>query len=154
MMPECRCRTDSTDYRQKCRCWTSFSPVFRHLYIIYDFSISYSKNNTISSCLWPWRVYRFPLPEVWTCTGYPSHHHHQQLFYNIGLSGIQSVRNSNEQKYRCRNQSGKNVKEFLRIWNLNVYSQVHHLLVSRFDRTGSHAVAFDDFIRCCLCPKL
>jgi hypothetical protein len=36
-----------------------------------DFSISYSKNNTISSCLWTCRVCPCPLPAVWTCRVHP-----------------------------------------------------------------------------------
>jgi hypothetical protein len=47
MMPECRYGTDGADYRKKCRCRssrTNFSPAF-----IYDFSISHSKKNTIST---------------------------------------------------------------------------------------------------------
>jgi hypothetical protein len=44
LMPECRCRTN-------------FSPAFWHLHM--TFSISYSKNNTISSCLWTCRAYHF-----------------------------------------------------------------------------------------------
>ena len=34
--------------------------------------------------------------------------------------------------------------------NRTFFAQVHHLLLSRFDRSGAHAVAFDDFICCCL----
>jgi hypothetical protein len=47
LMPESRCRTEAADNRKKCRCRTNFSPAFK-----YDFAVSYSKNNTISSCLW------------------------------------------------------------------------------------------------------
>ncbi len=90
----------------------------------YDFSISYSKINTITNWLWtcPCRVYHFwtfhclpfgralhghwatpppphpPTLAVWTCSVYP--------FFksrNVGLYGIQSVRYRNYQKCRCRN---------------------------------------------------
>jgi hypothetical protein len=61
LMPECRCRTEEADCRKKCRCRTNFRPAFRPF--TYDFSIWYSKNNTISSCLWTCRVYNFPLPK-------------------------------------------------------------------------------------------
>ncbi len=49
MMPECRCQTEVVGYRKKCRCRSIFCgiPVFT-----YDFSTSYSKNNTSSSRLW------------------------------------------------------------------------------------------------------
>jgi hypothetical protein len=40
----------------------------------------------------------------------PFHHHQQQLFLNVGLSGIQSVRSRNEQKFRCRNQFGSEIR--------------------------------------------
>ncbi len=69
LRPEYRCRTEAADYRKKCRCRTNLSPVyqFRHLH---DFSMAYSKNNTIShvqgKALWTFT----------TCTlQYPFHHH-------------------------------------------------------------------------------
>ncbi len=86
----------------------------------YDFSISYSKNTTISCCpltckinhFWTFPYLQFgralylvslsppPPLAVWTCRVYP--------FFkcrNVGLSGMQSVRYWNKQKCRCRNQS-------------------------------------------------
>ncbi len=89
LLPECRCRTEGDDYRKKSRCRIKFSPAFS-----YDFSISYSKNNSISSSLWTCRVCHFTLPAVWTCTGYPFHNYqHKQYgregcttFLNAGMS--------------------------------------------------------------------
>jgi hypothetical protein len=46
-------------------------PTFQHLHMI--FQASYIKSNTSSIRLWPCRVYQFPLPVVWTCSGYPFH---------------------------------------------------------------------------------
>jgi hypothetical protein len=77
----------------------------------YDLSISYSKNNTISSCLWTFWTFHY------LQFGYTFHHHqHWQNvgcrvypFFkcrNVGLSGIKSVRYRNEQNCRWRNQSG------------------------------------------------
>ncbi len=65
-MPECRCLTEAADYRKKFWCQTNFSPAFQHLHVN---SISYSKNNSITSCLRTCRVYHLPLPAFWTCTG-------------------------------------------------------------------------------------
>jgi hypothetical protein len=78
-MPECRCRTEAANYRKKSEAALTFLWL-SGIYIQYDLSISYSKNNTISSCLWTCRVYQFPLPAVWKCTEYPFHHYQQQLF--------------------------------------------------------------------------
>jgi hypothetical protein len=44
-------------------------------------------------------------PAVRTCSVY-----HFFNFRNVGLSGIQSVRYRNEQKCRCRNQSGTEIR--------------------------------------------
>ncbi len=64
LLPECQCRSEAADYRTKCRCGTNYGiPAFT-----YDFSISYSKNNTIRSCLWTCRMYHFPLPAVFPFT--------------------------------------------------------------------------------------
>jgi hypothetical protein len=75
LMPECRCRTEGVDYRKKYRCRTNFSPAFTC-----DFSISHSKNNTISICLWTCRVYHFPLPAAWTCSRFPFHNHQNKQY--------------------------------------------------------------------------
>jgi hypothetical protein len=64
----------------------------------------------------------FSLPAVWTCTAWVSLSPPPTLAVwacrvypfckcrNVGLSGIQSVRYRNEQKCRCRNQSGTEIR--------------------------------------------
>ncbi len=70
LMAQCQCRIAAADYGEKCRFRTNFFPAFRHLHMIFQ---PYSKNNTIRSRLWKCRVYCFPPPADWTCTGYPFH---------------------------------------------------------------------------------
>ncbi len=92
----------------------------------YDFSISYSKNNIISSCLWTCKK-RYITFELFTTCSLDVHCmsipftttnsnidvHGGPLFFkcrNVGLSGNQSVRYRNDQKCRCRNRSGAGIR--------------------------------------------
>ncbi len=62
LMPKCQCWTVGADYRKKCQCWTNFSPVFWHLHMI---------TPSAAVHIWTCRVYHFPIPAVWKCSGYP-----------------------------------------------------------------------------------
>ncbi len=53
---------------------------FSEIPFTYDFSTSYSTNNTISSRLWTCRVYPFPLPSFWSVDV------RGVLFYHAGMS--------------------------------------------------------------------
>ncbi len=99
----------SCNYRKKCRCWTNFSSAFRHLHLIFQHQVA--------------RI--TPSAAVYGRAGCITFHYQQfgvvhwvmasllppptTAFYkcwNVGLSGIQSVRYRKEQKFRCLNQSG------------------------------------------------
>ncbi len=84
-MPKYRWRTEVADYRKNDDAGLTF---LRQDGFTYDFLISYSKNNTISSCLWTCRVYHFPLPTVWMCIGYPFHHHQHQQHGSLDVQGV------------------------------------------------------------------
>ncbi len=95
----------------------------------YDFSISYCKNNTISSCLWTCNVYHIPLSALWTFN--------ECLFlspaiwtmnmkvypffkcWNVGLSGIQLVHTGMNKNlmttYRIKLLSARSIYSLLRI---------------------------------------
>ncbi len=101
-MPECRCRTEAANYWKKSRCRTNFSLAFRHLHIIFQYHKA--------------RITQ--LADVYGRSGCITFHYLQferalgipfttnNSFFkcrNVGLSGIQSVRYRNEQKFRCQN---------------------------------------------------
>ncbi len=104
LMPECRCQTEAADYRKKCRCWTNFSPAFRHLHMIFHYHIAIIT----------------PSAAVYERAGCSTFHYLQLgvgipfttttnsffIWRNVRLSGIQSVRYRNELKFPCLNQSG------------------------------------------------
>jgi hypothetical protein len=95
----------------------------------YDFSISYSKNNTNSSCLWTYYVYHIPLsalwtfkeclflsPAIWTMN--------MQVYpffkcWNVGLSGIQLVHTGMNKNfmstYRIKLLSARSIYSLLMI---------------------------------------
>ncbi len=66
---------------------------------ISDFSISYSNNNTISSCPWMCRVIHFPL-QFGRALGiaFTTNNNSFIKCWNVRLSSIQSVRYQNEKK--------------------------------------------------------
>ncbi len=86
LMPEYQCRTEGAYYRKKCRCRTNFCP---------------------ASCLWTFRVYHFPLPAVWTFTGYPFHNHQNQ---QCGRAGRTSFSNAGMLDCPASSQSGTGIR--------------------------------------------
>ncbi len=60
--PLCRCRTDSVDYRSKCRSRTIFLGIYLSVYTF---------PTPVVSTVWTWGCIPFPPPEVETCLVYP-----------------------------------------------------------------------------------
>ncbi len=108
LIPECRCRTSAADYRKNIRCRTNFSPAFRYLHIIFQYYIAritpsaavYRRAGCITF------HYSTCSVDVHWVMGIPFTTTNNSFFKcrNVRLSGIQSVRYRNEQKFRCRHQ--------------------------------------------------
>jgi hypothetical protein len=107
---EPRCRTEAADSRKKCRCLTNFYPAFRHLQMIFQYQIARITPSAAvygrAGCI------TFHYLQFGRALGIPFTTTNNSFFKcrNVGLSVIQSVRYRNEQKLRCRNQSGTGIR--------------------------------------------